>query len=126
MDSRKDAKSNTLPPPEKKGRKGAKSPPGQQQLQEDASCSDPGPSRMMHEAKRLGGPGGAVRSAVPNSQQKAGEKQKSCLKTSHVLRGQRVKAGEEKTPGLCPLTTGNENGFTGKPGCHGKCPEQRQ
>lgn len=46
--------------------------------------------------------------------------------TSHVLGGQWVKAGGEKTPGLCLLTTGNETHFTGKPQHHRNHPEQRQ
>lgn len=81
---------------------------------------------MMHEAKRFGGHSGAVKSAVPYSHQKARGKQMAYLQTSHVPRGQEIKAGGEKTPGLCALTTGNENCFTRKPRRHGKRPEQRQ
>lgn len=68
----------------------------------------------------------AVMLAVPYSHQKARGKQRSYLQMSHVPGGQGVKVGGEKTPGLCPLTTGNENCFTGKPWHCGKRSEQKQ
>lgn len=46
---------NTTSAPAEKGREVANALPGQQQLQEDASCADPGPSMVMHEAQILGG-----------------------------------------------------------------------